>query len=67
MKRKGIFCYFHYFPLHMSNFGKKFNNKKLILTENVWKGLVRLPIYPDLNKSEIKFITITARKFFQLL
>ncbi len=67
MKRKGIFCYFHYFPLHMSNFGKKFNNKKLILTENVWKGLVRLPIYPDLNKSEIKFITNTARKFFQLL
>ncbi len=67
MKKNGIFCYFHYFPLHMSNFGKKFNNKKLFFTDKVWKGLVRLPIYPNLNKKELKFIVISAKKFLHSL
>ena len=67
MKKKGIFCYFHYFPLHMSSFGKKFNNKKLFFTEKVWKGLVRLPMYPGLSKNELKFITNTAKKFLNSL
>ena len=50
MKSNNIDCYFHYYPLHMSTFGKKFIKKKLKITEKVYNGLVRLPLYPGLSK-----------------
>ena len=67
MKKKGIFCYFHYFPLHMSKFGKKFSKEKLLNTEKTWKGLVRIPIYPDLKNFDLKHITRSTQIFIKLL
>ena len=67
MKKKGIFCYFHYFPLHMSKFGKKFSKEKLLNTEKTWKGLVRIPIYPDLKNFDLKHITRSIQIFIKLL
>ena len=67
MKMKGIYCYFHYFPLHMSDFGKKFVKEKLFNTEKTWKGLVRLPIYPDLKIFELKHITKSIENFARFL
>jgi dTDP-4-amino-4,6-dideoxygalactose transaminase len=46
MKKKGIDCYFHYYPLHMSKFGRKIKKIKLPETEKTYNGLVRLPLYP---------------------
>ena len=40
----------------MSVFGKKYCNYKLNSTEEVYNGLVRLPLYPDLKKAEQKKI-----------
>jgi len=67
MKKKGIFCYFHYFPLHMSKFGKKFSKERLLNTEKTWNGLVRLPIYPDLKIFDLKYITTSVQLFTKLL
>ncbi len=67
MKMKGIFCYFHYFPLHMSDFGKKFAKEKLLNTEKTWKGLVRLPIYPDLKIFDLNHITKSIEIFAKFL
>ena len=67
MKKKGIFCYFHYFPLHMSKFGKKFSKEKLLNTEKTWKGLVRIPIYPNLKNFDLKHITRSIQIFIKLL
>lgn len=67
MKKKGILCYFHYFPLHMSNYGREFTKKKLLFTEKVWNGLVRLPLYPGLNIYDLKYIIKTAKRFFDSL
>ena len=50
MKSNNIDCYFHYYPLHMSTFGKTFTKKKLKITEKIYNGLVRLPLYPGLSK-----------------
>ena len=50
MKLKKIFCYFHYFPLHLSSFGKKFDKSKMENTNKINNGLVRLPLYPGLKK-----------------
>ena len=65
MKKKGIFCYFHYFPLHMSSFGKKFQKTKMTNTEKIYNGLVRLPLYPGLKISEQRRVIIEAKKFLK--
>ena len=65
MKKKGIFCYFHYFPLHMSSFGKKFQKTKMTNTEKIYNGLVRLPLYPGLKISEQRKVIIESKKFLK--
>ena len=67
MKKKGIFCYFHYFPLHMSKFGKKFSKEKLLNTEKTWKGLVRIPIYPDLKNFDLKTYYKINSNFYKVI
>jgi len=32
MKKNNVECYFHYYPLHLSSFGKKIANLKLKVT-----------------------------------
>ena len=56
MKKRNIFCHFHYYPLHKSTYGKKFKRTSMINTEKLYNGLVRLPIYPSIKYSEIKSI-----------
>ena len=63
MKLKKIFCYFHYFPLHLSSFGKKFDKSKMENTNKINNGLVRLPLYPGLKKKEILRIISEVKKF----
>ena len=63
MKKKKIFCYFHYYPLHISTLGKKFKRTRMENTDKIYNGLVRLPLYPSLKKSEVKKITQEVKKF----
>jgi dTDP-4-amino-4,6-dideoxygalactose transaminase len=56
MKTKNIECFFHYYPLHLSSYGKKIFKYKLKSTEKIYKGLVRLPLYPSLKKGELIYI-----------
>ena len=65
MKKKGIDCFFHYYPLHMSNFGKKLKKIKLPVTEKIYYGLVRLPLHPSLNASEVNKVIKIAEKFIR--
>ena len=43
--------------------GKKFNKKKLPITENIYKRIVRLPLFPDLTKKEINKIEYNIKRF----
>ena len=63
MRKKGIDCFFHYYPLHMSNFGKKIKKIKLPITEKIYYGLVRLPLYPSLKVSEVDKVIKNTKKF----
>ena len=67
MKKRGITCYFHYYPLHLSSFGKKFPYVKLKNTEAIYNGLVRLPLYPGLKKNEVKYIISESNKFLKTI
>ncbi len=63
MKKRNIHCYFHYYPLHLSKFGKINNKNTLINTERIYNGLVRLPLYPDLKSHEQRKIISNFRSF----
>ena len=63
MQLKKIFCYFHYFPLHLSSFGKKFDKSNMKNTNKINNGLVRLPLYPGLKKEEILRIIKEVKNF----
>ena len=65
LKKKGIEAFFHYYPLHMSFFGKKIKKIKLPVTEKIYNGLVRLPLYPSLKVGEIKKIIKISEKFIR--
>ena len=65
MQNSGIAATFHYVPLHNSLMGKKFNSNRLMVTENIYKKVVRLPIYPDMTNNEIAKILKTIKNFFK--
>jgi len=54
---------FHYVPLHKSTMGKKFCNYRLPLTENIYNRVVRLPLYSEMTKQEIKKISLLIKNF----
>mgnify|MGYP006078539541 FL=1 len=64
MQNNGVAATFHYVPLHNSLMGKKFNSKRLVITENIYKKVVRLPLYPDMTNNEIAKILKTIKNFF---
>jgi len=67
MKKNNIDCYFHYYPLHMSKFGKNFQSDDLSISEKIYNGLVRLPLYPSLTNREVSRIIIITKKFLKLI
>ena len=56
LQSKGIPATFHYVPLHSSPFGKKFKHGDMKTTNGIWKRIIRLPLYPELKKPELKKI-----------
>jgi len=57
MARGGVKTTFHYVPLHSAPFGRSLIGKiSLPVTDFVAAGLVRLPIYPDLERASLDHI-----------
>jgi len=66
LHKNNIAATFHYVPLHKSKMGKLFKNKKLIITENIYKKIVRIPFFYGLKIYEIKKINKIINIFFEL-
>lgn len=66
LKKIGVQAYFHYIPLHSSPMGKKLNYeyRDLPVTNNCAETILRLPIYPDLQQSELEYIVNNIKKIF---
>lgn len=62
IKEGGVLCFFHYVPLHLSayiaNTGSRFT---LPITEEMWKRLVRIPMWVGVNTS---YVVDCALSFF---
>ena len=61
LKKAGIGATTHFYPLHLSEMGKRLGYRfgELPVTEEAFKKLIRLPIYTDLKKNEINYIIDT--------
>lgn len=65
MKEKGIGTSVHYKPLHRMSYYRDTYNlvpEDYPGTEKMWKGLVSLPIYPDLKEDELFYICENIKK-----
>lgn len=64
LRSYGVEASFHYLPLHSSKMGKKMGYvaQDLPVTEEVCATLIRLPIYPQLKKSEMDYMAAACEK-----
>jgi len=68
LKEAGIGSTFHYVSLHSSPFAQRalgLNGLRLPVTERVSGTLLRLPIYPQLGKTEVDYVVEHVHSFFK--
>ena len=64
LKQNHIESMIHYpIPPHKQNAFKEFNKKKFQVTENIYKEILSLPIFPTLKKSDIHQVVKVINKF----
>ena len=65
LKQNGILAVFHYLPLHLSKMGRKFGGKigDCPVTEDVSDRLLRLPLYTELNETDLFGIIEIIKQF----
>jgi len=63
LQKNKIPATFHYVPLHSSYYGKKFKCSKMSVTNDIWKKIIRLPIYPEMSEKNINYILKKIKKF----
>jgi len=69
LKKKDIYVYIGYVPLHSSPMGRKFGYKKssLQLTEDLASRLVRMPFYADLKGVKLSYTLGEMKKVLDLI
>lgn len=69
LRKEGVGATFHYIPLHSAPQGQKLGYKAedLPVTEDISGRLLRLPLYPDMTKEELKYIQEKVKEAFALL
>lgn len=67
LKQNGILAVFHYLPLHSSTAGLKFGvfNGADLNTTKESERLLRLPLYYDIQDSEVDKVLQTLKRFFK--
>ena len=65
---KGIMSKIFFTPIHKSPHFKKLNvsSSNLLITEKISNTIMSLPLFPDLTKKEMNFITDSVSEFFEL-
>jgi len=69
LKEEGINAIFHYIPLHLSKAGENYGRvgSSMDITEDIYKRLIRLPLYPDLSENQVNLICESIESFFSKL
>ena len=62
LAENGISAGVHYIPSHLYDIYKPYY-RSLPVAESVWKKLVTLPLYPDLNEADLHHVVEKVRQF----
>jgi perosamine synthetase len=62
LAEKGIATGVHYIPNHCYGIYQPYY-RHLPITENVWKRIVTLPLFPDLQEEQVEYIIDSVRQF----
>jgi perosamine synthetase len=68
LTQKGIMTKIFFLPIHKSKFYKslKLNNLQFLTnTEKISNSILSLPMYPDLKKDELNYISDSIKEFFE--
>lgn len=63
LRERGILAVFHYLPLHLSEFGRRFPSPPCPVTESVSDRLLRLPFFFALTGAEQDDVIAAVRSF----
>ena len=53
-------------PLHLQKYLKKFNKKKLSVTEKLSREILTLPIFPDMSRKEVFYVIKNINNFYKI-
>ena len=65
LKEREIWAVFHYLPLHLSEYGRRWGGKRgdCPITEDVSDRLIRLPFFNELTDAELEQVTLAVSQF----
>ena len=63
LKKKNISTAVHFVPLPFNKLYKKYNKNSYRNTKKIWKEIVSLPFFPDLENNKIDYV-IKCLKIF---
>ncbi len=64
LSKSGISSGVHYFPNHLYKVYSGFS-ARVPVTEDIWKKLLTLPLYPALTESDIRRVIQSVKKFYK--
>jgi len=66
LRQRGVTAASQYVPLHLSNAGRRFGrvSGRLKVTEELVPGLVRLPLYPEMEEQEVDKVIDLITAFY---
>ena len=62
---KKIFSKVYFAPVHKTSFYSKYNKLELPQTEQISEQVLTLPLYPNMTKNEIDYLTNSISEFFE--
>ena len=63
LKGMGISTGVHYLPVHHFTYYKKKGKHSCPVADNVWKKLITLPLYPDMNKKDVETVVRALKEY----
>jgi len=63
LKSKNISTAVHFIPLPLNKIYKKYNNKSLKNSMTIWKQILSLPFFPDLENKKIDYVIKCLKNF----
>ncbi|MDQ1350597.1 MAG: perosamine synthetase [Acidobacteriota bacterium] len=64
LRKKGICTSVHFIPIHFHSFFKSFFKEEIMLpvTEDLFSREISLPIYPGLERNDVKYVATTLKQ-----